>query len=765
MMKKSLLVLLVVACVLTAMLFGGCTTKVDSETLAAVEAAKVEAGSADTIGDYKSVLIFDTFEKYSALNASSSTDSDDEEEQSYLSDNWTTYTAGSQGNGAFTLAEGEGVTIKTTDSNGYASMKRVIDVRPNSYYKLIYTYSTGDMSAVDGENSRGLWIGFDEDANFNDGNDESIVEELQKRALTTTTIYFHTNNVRQLTLSVNVGAEEYEVSTTATIYRLVLTNVSKATVTSGQNAGGFVKEVNYTVYDLSSSKNVVFVVFGALFTALIMYVAYILCVRYFAKRKANKVSSFANMLEEKKNLWMSFAFAALAAFFVRILPAVLVSAVGGAHETLSLGYQSDLLAKYASSMANSGGTVYFFKYNADAALEPLKLLLLALAGFMGKGFEAEVANLAATSFFIRLFAILADVGAVVLIFGMLKKHIGNVPALIMSLSYALIPAIFSFSAIWTSLTSVTILLMLLTFSFALKDNYIGTAVSYFAACMFSVNAIYFAPVIIAYSVRAFIKKGKGIKIAVASSTVAAFVLFWLLSLPFVYRDVADGNAMACFPRYYNSFIGSTVYSNNAFNFQTLLGNNLGEISSASLVIGIIFAVFALVLAVVAYLKSPNRLDLMLVASAFVLVVYEFGNRMSPEILLSVIPILYLYSLISKDKRVYFITATFAVLSFVNMAYVYGILPYTASSAPSIVYSDGLAYTFAAFQLIATLYFVYLVYDITIEQKTLVMRPMEVTWLALWGYRLKRVWAAIVAAAKAVALFFKTVFSKTPKEEA
>lgn len=762
-MKKSLLVLLVVCCVITAVLFGGCTTKVNSETLAAVEAAKVEAGSADTIGDYKSVLIFDTFEKYTALNAPSSTEEDDD--NVYLSENWTAYTAGAASHGAFSLAEGEGVTIKTSDSMGYASLKKVIDVRPNSYYKLIYTYSTGDMSAVDGENSRGLWIGFDEDGNFNDGNDEVIVEEMQKRALTTTTIYFHTNNVRQLTLSVNVGAEEYEVSTTATIYRMVLTNVSKASVNANQNAGGYVKEVNYTVYDLASSKNVVYVVLGALLTALIMYAAYILTVRFFARRKGNAVSSFAAMLEEKKNAWIGFAFAAVTAFIVRILPAVLVAAVGGAHETLSLGFQSDILAKQASAMANSGGTVYFLKYNATAALEPLKLLLLALAGFMGKGWEADVANLAATSFFIRMFAILADVGSVLLIFGMLKKRLGNVPALIMSLSYAIIPATFAFSAVWSSLTSVTVFLLLLTFSFALENKYIGVAASYFAACMFSVNAVYFAPVIIAYSVRAFIKKGKGTKIAICASTVSAFVLFYLLSLPFTYLEVADGNAMSCFPRYYNSFIGNMVYSNNAFNFQTLLGNNLSEISSASLVIGIIFAVFALVLAVVAFIKSPNRLDMMLIASAFVIVVYEFGNRMAPEIMFTVLPLLYLYSLISKDKRVYFITACFTVLSFVNMAYVYGILYYTANLAPAIVYADGVAYTFSAFQLIATLYFVYLVYDITIEQKTMAMRPMEVTWTELWAYRLKKVWAAIVTAAKAVALFFRTVFSKTPKEEA
>lgn len=764
-MKKSLSVLLVVCCVIATVIFVGCTTKVDSETLAAVEAAKVEAGNADTIGDYKSVLVFDTFEKYTALNAVTSADDDEEDKEVYLSENWTAYTAGTAGYGAFTLAEGEGVTIKTSDGNGYASLKKTVDVRPNSYYKLIYTYSTGDMSAVDGDRSRGLWIGFDEDGNFNDGKDESVVEEMQKKALTTTTIYFHTNNVRRLTLSVNVGAKDYEVSTTATIYRMVLTNVSKASVTASSNAGSYVKEVNYTVYDLSSVKNVVYVVLGAILTAVIMYAAYILTVRFMAKRKENGVNSFALMLEEKKNVWMGFAFAALAAFIVRILPAVLVAAVGGAHETLSLGYQSDILAKYASSMANSGGTVYFFKYNAEAALEPLKLLLLALAGFMGKGFEGEVANLAATSFFIRLFAILADVGAVMLIFGMLKKRLGNVPALIMAVAYALLPAIFAFSAVWTSLTSVTMFLLLLTFSFALEDKYIGVVASYFAACMFSVTAVYFAPVLIAYSVRAFIKKGKGMKIAVVSSVAASFVLFYLLSLPFTYSEVAEGSAMSCFPRYFNSFVGNKVYSDNAFNFQTLLGNNMGEISSASLVIGIIFAVFALVLAVVAYLRSPNRLDMTLIASAFVLVIYEFGNRMSPEIMLAVLPLLYLYSLVSKDKRVYFATACFAVLSFVNMAYIYGITDYTATVAPSIVYGDGVAYTFSAFQLIATLYFVYLVYDITIEQKTMTMRPMEIRWTELWLYRLKKVWAAIVTAAKAVGLFFKTVFSKTPKEEA
>ena len=492
-------------------------------------------------------------------------------------------------------------------------------------------------------------------------------------------------------------------------------------------------------YNEASSKNIVWVVLGAVAIALLGYAAYVMFQRNMAYNggySGHKCKFLAKLTDSK---WFGLVLVAGVTLLIRLLIDLLTVCLASTKLHANMGYTAEGYASQALFIAKYG-TVYLSqsleKFCTDNSYtfmavgsNPLLLYILGLVGLLGRIFEKSNPYLA-TVFFVKLFASLADVGTVILIYTMLKKKVGNMGAAIMSTLYAILPITFGYSALWGFAESINVFFIVLTVYFMLKNNYYGVVGAYFAAFLCSWTALLFAPIVICYSVQQAINR-KEVRIPMAIAPVLCFGLFYALNVPFDINQIKAGQAFACVIKYWNIVAKDLSYTINAFNFQALLGNNFGSVSTESLVVSIIFVAFMLALVAVGYFKYKNRMDLVLLGTAFINMAYMFANNMSPEVMLMSLTLMLIYAIMNKEKRVFFSFVAFSVLSFVNISIGELLYSYTTKGIYYIGYTTATIYVFSAFALAMVLYYIYVVYDIVVGKKARRIQPMTLTYAGWW----------------------------------
>ena len=395
---------------------------------------------------------------------------------------------------------------------------------------------------------------------------------------------------------------------------------------------------------------------------------------------------------------------------------------------------------------------------------PVSLYLSAIAGLISRAFfamgaEANVVSLTAIAM-IKIIGIIADLGAIALIYCIIAKKQGRVGATIMASFYSLIPMVFAMSSAWGSYESVTAFLLVLAVWFLLnKGSYLGMAISYFFACMTSVSAIYVCPAVLLYTgyvIYRAIKDKQYVKlIAPIATIVGSLVVFYLISLPFVFNEVAGGDAFVAFTRYIDTLKGQSVYTANAFNFQGLLGNNFKVVGVQSIFVTILYIAFVVVLLGVAYYRSRNRIDLTLIAATCVIAFWTFANNMSYYSLYVSLPLLFIVSAMIKDARLYVAFVIYAVLAYVNAAYVYLVAGYTTSGVVAVSNEvTAIVYVMGSLSLVAAVYYVVVVYDILINKKAVEQTAISVPYFEYVKYTALKVIAKLKVGVSKTGAFFQ-----------
>ena len=671
-----------------------------------------------------------------------------------LKSDWTLKTADSvtDDTKVFTMNANEekgeySVTVNTADS-GWAYIGQTVKLTQGAYYKITYSVDISKIAAfTSGNGYDGVFVSFLEDEDFNYHDAEAGVADESLMHLETGsgeyTVGFKAKSGGNATLVLNVGTKDYPASVNVTIKKLTLERVDKAAILNTNDAGSYSSDY----YGVQSDFNIFYIVMGALAIILICYFGYFAFQRHLyidsPDRGYNgKAAKFAD------NKYFGILLVAGVALLIRLISDVLSTAISAGYLHSIMGYNLEGLTTQAAFIAKYGPQD-IGKYLSEFAAEngytyaaysssPLQLYFLGLCGLLGRIFESGGHAYTATMFFIRFMCSLADVGTVILIYCLVKKSAGNVGATIIAGIYAVLPVVFSVSSLWGYTDSITVFLIVLTVYFMLKNNYLGTALTYYAACMFSMTALFIAPIIVFYTIlQCIIDVKKTIPASII--LVLGFVVFYALSVPFDINYINDGNAFYCFDRAWAELYKGAVYVRNAFNFQAMLGNNFAEISTASVVVTVIFIIFLLSLVGVAYFKFRNRMNLMLMASAFIVMLFVFGNNMNPVSMYIALALMLVYAILNKEKRIYFSFVVFAVLMFVNVSYTELFVSYTSTAVGSVG-KDPMMYVFAAFELIAALYYIYIVYDIVVTRKVRKINPMPLTygaWLANVGRRIKK----------------------------
>lgn len=611
-----------------------------------------------------------------------------------------------------------------TANAGYATVSQKLILKSFSYYKVTYRYTTTGMSGRSEDKGYvGLYVGFKENPDFNLRSDKPT-EERRANSNGTASFYFKTNADREVNLAINVGTEEYPVSVSSVVIKdITLERVYKDTVTGDGVLPCY--QLQSTVYGAPSIMNIVFVVLGAVGTIVIGYAVYMALARVNGWDELGKTPKFVAALKESN--WKVPLIVAGATLLVRLLITLIESGLAGASDikTVFFGFDLEQLAKQGVWLSNYG-TPYFFKYFENAPIFPVPLYLSMFAGLIGKGIGlipgATEATITLTAVCVlKLFTVFADVGTVLIIYNVVSKKWNRVAAGIIGLAYSVMPVVFSVSAGWGVMESIAVFFVVLSFARLLRSDYIGASVAYFAAAMVSPFALYLCPFLLMYAgYEVFL----GIRdrehkrwISVLGCMVGGLVLFYLLALPFTVLEVGKGDAMFAFKKFISSVQASQIYTENAFNFQALLGNNFKEITTEFTLVAVLFGLFILGVFAAVYYRNRSKFDLLTLAAGFVVLYFSLicvnANQVA---MMSALPLILMAAALSKDKRLYGTFVAFASLIFVNASYVYTVAGYTDTGITQIGYETSLMYIMGAFQLVAVVYAVYVMYDVVVNRK-------------------------------------------------
>ncbi len=655
-----------------------------------------------------------------------------------------------------------------TQTAGYAAATQKVFLKRYAYYKVTYTYDMDSIAEFSTEDDKtswvGLYLGFEEDPNFNIGDDKPT----EARAITpgnvTETFYFKTDGTKEYNFGIYVGREEYPVSAVVYIKNVTVTRVYESVAQDNSAAFGLY-ELDSAVYGQATTLNIVYVVLGAIATLVLAYVAYVIRARSLAfenlEESGNKLFDMV-----KGSKWLGLVIALAIAAVIRLAITLTETIIAGSASISSTYFGFDL-----ESFASMGGWLsnysapYFFEYNPEyTAMMPLTMYITMLAGLIGKAFFAMGANanvvMLTTLCCIKMFAIIADLGTIALIYLIVTKKQGRVAGTIMSAFYAIVPMIFAMSSAWGSFESISAFFIVLGFWFLLnKRSYLGMAIAYFAACMTTVSAIYVSPAVLCYTGYVIFRAIKDKKylnlVAPIATIVGSIVVFYLISLPFVFNEVADGAAFAAFTRYIDTLKGLSVYSANAFNFQGLLGNNYLTVGVQSIFVTILYVAFVVVVLAVAYFRNRNRIDLTLVAATCVIAFWTFANNMTHYSLYLALPLLFIVTALVKDTRLFIAFVIYAILAYVNAAYVYLVAGYTVNGVVEVSNeTTAIVYVIGALSLVAAVYYVIVAYDILINKKAVEHAAITSSYPEYVKYSSMKILSKVKKAASKTGAFFQ-----------
>lgn len=224
-------------------------------------------------------------------------------------------------------------------------------------------------------------------------------------------------------------------------------------------------------------------------------------------------------------VWPTLIYIALAGLLLRLYLGMKVP-----------GYDVDIgcFTAWATRMANVGPAGFYADgYFCD--YPPGYMLLLWPVGFVLRGAASQSATLLAVKFV----PILCDMAAIVFLFAVAKKRLGNLPALLVALLYALSPAVLVTGAAWGQADSVLTFIMLLCALFAVDKKWHTALPLYVLAVLMKPQALLFGPVLLIWLIAQFLREENRNKAALRSLLIGVGLCFAVaiaIVLPFAIRQ-------------------------------------------------------------------------------------------------------------------------------------------------------------------------------------------------------------------------------------
>lgn len=209
--------------------------------------------------------------------------------------------------------------------------------------------------------------------------------------------------------------------------------------------------------------------------------------------------------------------------------------------------------------------------------------------------------------------------------------------------------------------------------------------------------------------------------------IGSFVLAYLLTLPVAINHLGE-NAFYGFKMMINQYANNQIFVDNAFGFYGMVALNQKGFSSAASILNLLFILVLAIYVCSLYFKKRNRQELILLASYMLAMVAVFTLKVTYTYLFLSIALGVIYTMVSGEKRMYGIVGGYGILSFLcvgllmkNSGYVSAIsegffVNFETTGADFIIFS--------IFAVLLTLYYSYVVYNITNTGKVVDIKPLS-----------------------------------------
>ncbi len=395
------------------------------------------------------------------------------------------------------------------------------------------------------------------------------------------------------------------------------------------------------------------------YTAIVLATILFFCAYYWIWLR-NEVNGAVGILERDMRLqWANIGILLGAAFIVKAIFAVNYE-----------GHGADMNCfKSWSNMVYDNGISQFYYSDAFTGCPPGYMLVLWAVAAIRHLFDMET-GASAGIFLIKLFPILCDLGAGLLIYLLAKKRFSENVSLMLTLMYVLNPVIVLNSSVWGQVDGVFTLAVIATCYLCMEEKRIP---AYFVFCigvLLKPQTLIFAPVLIFTIVEQLFLKDFNVRKLVRDLVggLAAIGVMFLLAAPFGLEKVIA--------QYIDTLGAHDYCSVNAYNIWVILGKNWASQNDKFLFLecrtwGTIAIFVAVGLSAWIFFRAKEeKSKYFLSMAALVTVMFLFSMRVDERYLFPVIALV-LIGFILKPTWQLFLTFTgFTVVQFAKVAHVY-----------------------------------------------------------------------------------------------
>ena len=652
---------------------------------------------------------------------------------------WSSFsTATSQSFNPFSFAKGPSgtgdyVKINNPYNAAYSYFGQKVAVEKGETYKIsgyirVITAFSGQTSA-----NKGAYLGIVEDlrANRTHLTAKSSGTDLDVNGWTYYEVYIVNKDFNEITVAAICGSESILSTGEACFRNISFEKLSAEKIAAiPANAELFTISKANRVTGSNTAGSLYLWLFGLLTVLLCGYAYYLIRAQLKAEESGD--------LKAKKGMpeLAVFAIILVSAFAIRFAVEFIIVGYGGMKDTGDLAL--DLANGTWSGIYGLNGLNY-----SDLNYTPGYLYILYIIGQIAAWLNGLpnlnltfAAGSSGMAILLKIPSVIADIIAVSVIYNLAYKSAKPKYASIFAFVYALLPAAFTAVAGWGVDTSIMTLFILLSLAATLDKKYVAS-VAYFAlAVIFGAKALWILPVMIAYWSYAMYKYPES-RAKIGFTFLIGLVVFFVLPLPFTwdYMSTRFFYIFGEYRRLIKTYSGALppypiigVATENAFNFYGILqgGNSLRYYSNTQAVISILIQLAALIAAIIFYFKKKNRAELFLLAAYIIIVFSVFCVQAQPFTIVMALSFLLIYVVLSHERRVFLIFGAYSLLSFINMTYILNISGFIGRvndpAAMGFMYDFGYI-SMSVITTLLTIYFIYVVYDITYKNNLRLFMPL------------------------------------------
>ncbi len=592
--------------------------------------------------------------------------------------------------------------VGMTVSSGYAFLTQNVKVEPDAIYKVSVKMVIPEKitASVKDKPFEGAYIGFAQNVDF--VGKKSITES--KTGWDYTYSFYFKTEYSEVTLQASIGAVEKASNGTVYLDDVSMVKVDPTTVS--------MDDVKVLGRPNDGISGVLYIIFGAVIVLAIAVLAYRMISRHGYVNAGDNADNHGLLTRLLRKNWMIFVVIAVA-LVARVLLAYFYTGYRtGMNGLVDAG--NKLVAGGLNTLTSTSGDVLPLHAYILWAVASLTKLVGATAG---SGLALLIAKLP---------SIICDVVTIIFIYKLAKKFIGQVGGIIAGSIYAVLPTILTATSVWGATDSIFAMCALLTFYFILNPNglgngkrYTGLFIFFVAGVLAKIEMLWLVPIVAGFLIYNFIKKSDSRK-AIIIGTILSVVAFYALSLPCFIDYVTAGRVFYVWEYYFRLITTGLKYALNNFGLYLIVGRNGVTVNDLSKWISLAFALLLFVFGLIIYFNKKSRLELILIGAFTLVAASTFSVDTTATSLVAGFTLLLAYAVISNERRVYGLAMIFALLGFLNSAYVLNalgsLIPLLQGNLVTYLAGDAFMIVMSVLQIIAVIYAGYLTYDVCVNDK-------------------------------------------------